>query len=431
MSRVGANAPHPLTPEKFAHLPPAGVPTLSASRQTKPLSCERGQRRQTIVQSLLADVFQDRLHAGQHLVTQELAGRFGVSHTPIREALIALAGIGIVDLLPNRGAVVRRVSAKEVREICQVRRLLECEATRSACGRIDPGELRSLAADLERLKSARATPASRFIDEARAVDSRLHDLIAHSCGNAFLANELGRLKILFRAFRDVIYTRHEERNDFRRLTEEAGEHLAIVQGPPGGRRPRGGAGHVPAHPLGQEILEPGPAGRGSRPHERESPAATGAQVRRIPPMNHPILTKKLPRLGTVCLAAGALLTLSAGVGQRRKRSSTTATSGPSWPRTASPATAPTAPAARPSCASTSATRPSRPRRIRPRQARRQRTGAARVLGRRSREVMPPPKSNKKLTAAPKGTAAALGRRRGRVPAALVVHRRRHGRHRPR
>ena len=98
------------------------------------LQCEHGLRRQTIVQSILAHVFQGRLRAGQHLVTQEMAERFGVSHTPIREALISLAGVGIIDLLPNRGAVVRRVTAQDVREICQVRRALECEATRRACG---------------------------------------------------------------------------------------------------------------------------------------------------------------------------------------------------------------------------------------------------------------------------------------------------------
>ena len=96
----------------------------------------RGHRRAALVQSLLADVFSGRVRAGDHLVTQELAERFGVSHTPVREALIALAGMGIIELLPNRGAIVRRVSRQEVREVCQVRRLLECEATRLACGRI-------------------------------------------------------------------------------------------------------------------------------------------------------------------------------------------------------------------------------------------------------------------------------------------------------
>src|SRR5436190_20216938 len=118
---------------------------MSIARTSNLLNCDHGQRRRTIVQSLLTDVFQGRLTAGKHLVTRELADRFGVSHTPIREALIELAGVGIIDLLPNRGAAVRRVTKQDVREICQVRRALECEAVRSACGRIERAELESLA----------------------------------------------------------------------------------------------------------------------------------------------------------------------------------------------------------------------------------------------------------------------------------------------
>jgi DNA-binding GntR family transcriptional regulator len=194
----------------------------------------------------LADVFQGRLRAGQHLVTQELANRFGVSHTPIREALIAVAGHGIVDLLPNRGAVVRRVTAREVREVCQVRRLLECQAARSACGRIPQVDLHALAADLKRLLAVPASSAVHYFAEARIIDSRLHDLIASSCGNTFLGNELGRLKTLFRAFRDVSYTHHQQRNEFPRLAEEAREHLAIVEALLAGD-PRGAAQAMARH----------------------------------------------------------------------------------------------------------------------------------------------------------------------------------------
>jgi DNA-binding GntR family transcriptional regulator len=186
-------------------------------------------RRQAIVTTLLEDVFRGRFRAGQHLVTEGLAKRFGVSHTPIREALIALAGIGILDLLPNRGAVVRRVTARDVREIMHVRWALECAAVRSACGRVDLKELDNLAEALRRQTRTPTSNGAKFIGEARAIDSRLHDLIAHSCGNAFLANELSRLKLLFRAFRDVSYVQYEARNDFRRLAEEAHEHLAIVE----------------------------------------------------------------------------------------------------------------------------------------------------------------------------------------------------------
>ncbi|HKI33293.1 MAG TPA: GntR family transcriptional regulator [Gemmataceae bacterium] len=202
---------------------------MSASRNPEPLKCDHGLRRQAIVQSLIGDVFQGRLRTGAHLVTQELAQRFGVSHTPVREALIALAGIGLIDLLPNRGAVVRRVTAIEVREVCQVRRALECEATRSACGRAEPTRLSDLAGELRRMVAVEGLSAGAFITWARAVDSSLHDLIADSCGNAFLSKELGRLKLLFRAFRDMAWAHDEARNDYHRLAEEAHEHLAIVE----------------------------------------------------------------------------------------------------------------------------------------------------------------------------------------------------------
>ncbi len=202
---------------------------MAAARNPETLKCDHGQRRQAIVQSLIGDVFQGRLRAGAHLVTQELAQRFGVSHTPVREALIALAGIGIIDLLPNRGAVVRRVTATDVREVCQVRRALECEATRSACGRIELTRLSDVADELRRMVVVEGLSAGRFIARARAVDSRLHDLIADWCGNAFLSKELGRLKMLFRAFRDIAWAHVEARNDYHRLAEEAHEHLAIVE----------------------------------------------------------------------------------------------------------------------------------------------------------------------------------------------------------
>lgn len=204
-----------------------------------PLHCSHGLRRQTLVEALLAQIFQNKLQAGQHLVTQTLAASFGVSHTPIREALIWLAGVGIVELLPNRGAVVRAVTPREVREICHVRRLLECSAVKRACGHIAESvlddlsqELLALIRDLSAL-APRISDLTSFIPRARAIDTQLHDVIAHSCGNTFLAQELERLKTLFRAFRDQSYLQHETQKERRRkllLIREAQEHLAIVVG---------------------------------------------------------------------------------------------------------------------------------------------------------------------------------------------------------
>jgi DNA-binding GntR family transcriptional regulator len=82
--------------------------------------------------------------------------------------------------------------------------------------------------ELKRMAGRKLVQPARFVAQARVLDNRLHDLIANSCGNRFLANELNRLKTLFRAFRDVSWSEHEARHDFRRLADEAHEHLAIV-----------------------------------------------------------------------------------------------------------------------------------------------------------------------------------------------------------
>jgi DNA-binding GntR family transcriptional regulator len=193
------------------------------------LNCDHGLRRQAIAETVLKDIVQGVIRPGQHLVAQGIAQRLGVSLTPVREALIALAGIGVVDLLPNRGAVVRRFTPREVREVCAVRRILECGAVRAACGRIDVTELKELHEEMQRLVAVQPPFRVGFIEEARALDSRLHDAIARSCGNALLVKEIGRLTILFRAFRDLAWDREVARCDYRRLAVEAHEHLAIVE----------------------------------------------------------------------------------------------------------------------------------------------------------------------------------------------------------
>lgn len=204
---------------------------------------DHGQRRKVIVEQMLAEIFQGRLRAGERLVITTLASRFGVSQSPIREALVALEGIGIVDIEPNCGAVVRRVTESDVKEVCQVRKALECEAVRLACGRTDLVDLQQLADAFRaaaegsfpvsgrngKARSARKASVQKSVDSARQLDSRLHDLIADSCGNRFLKKELGRLKLLFRSFRDVSWDQRSSDSDLARFAEEAREHLAIVE----------------------------------------------------------------------------------------------------------------------------------------------------------------------------------------------------------
>jgi DNA-binding GntR family transcriptional regulator len=191
---------------------------------------DHGLRREALVRAMLADVFNGTLAAGQHLIGQELADRYSVSQTPIREALITLAGIGVIDLLPNRGAVVRRMTEQDVREVCQVRRVMECEAVRTACGRVPPAVWAEFAEEVRELKQEiDRNPGLPMVKKAKALDSRLHDAIAAGCGNRLLAREIERLKLLFRAYRDASWVSVASRNEFARLGAEAVEHLLLLE----------------------------------------------------------------------------------------------------------------------------------------------------------------------------------------------------------
>lgn len=181
--------------------------------------------RDQVAQRILVEVFERRFPSGSRLIVQRLAERFNVSPTPVREALVELAGLGIVDLLPNRGAVVKPFGAEELRHISQVRRVLETEACRSACGNIDAAALTELRVLFKQLwKMPRNATWDR---DSRAADSRLHMLIADHCGNPRLAHEIRRYLSLFRSVRNISHVR-DSWNNYRR-SNDVPDHLQIVE----------------------------------------------------------------------------------------------------------------------------------------------------------------------------------------------------------
>jgi len=84
------------------------------------------------------------LKPGERLRAEALAQRFGTSRTPIREALLQLEGQGLVEVEPNRGAVVRTFDRDDVLDLYEVRALLEPAAAARAAKRISAADLRRL-----------------------------------------------------------------------------------------------------------------------------------------------------------------------------------------------------------------------------------------------------------------------------------------------
>jgi DNA-binding GntR family transcriptional regulator len=94
-----------------------------------------------IAGAIQAQVLSGGMPVGTRLRQEALAEEFGVSRTPVREALRQLQATGLVELLPNRGAVVRGPSAREIREAYEVRAELEGLAAELAAVRISDRDL--------------------------------------------------------------------------------------------------------------------------------------------------------------------------------------------------------------------------------------------------------------------------------------------------
>jgi DNA-binding GntR family transcriptional regulator len=175
----------------------------------------------TVVSRVVSAVLEGKLKEGDRLIVQKLADQMGVSATPVREALVSLAESGLVDLLPNRGAICRPFGIQQLREIYQVRRILESEATLCACDQLDEAEL----ADLRRTMAARLEQdqtGPTWSQQVMASDRQLHEMIAEHCGSERLRHEIARYRMLMQ----VIRQHAANRLDVQRRA--MGEHIEII-----------------------------------------------------------------------------------------------------------------------------------------------------------------------------------------------------------
>ncbi|HET7525679.1 MAG TPA: GntR family transcriptional regulator, partial [Burkholderiaceae bacterium] len=100
----------------------------------------------SVAAALRSALHQGRWEPGAALRQEELAAEFGVSRIPVREALNKLQSEGLLVVEPNRGAFVASLSAADVREVFDLRVLLECDALRHAIPAHSPRTLRQLQA---------------------------------------------------------------------------------------------------------------------------------------------------------------------------------------------------------------------------------------------------------------------------------------------
>jgi len=142
--------------------------------------------------TLQSRVLSGEIPSGTRLRQEALAEEFGVSRTPVREALRKLQATGLVEVRPNRGALVRVPTAREIREAYEVRAELEGLAAELAATRIRNDQLLGLheAVSLfRRLIKARA----RDVHEWSRANDLFHQTVQEAAGNDRLVEMLAHL----------------------------------------------------------------------------------------------------------------------------------------------------------------------------------------------------------------------------------------------
>jgi DNA-binding GntR family transcriptional regulator len=152
---------------------------------------------------LEAAIVAQELPPGTRLPQEELCERFGVSRTPIREALRKLQAQRLVVLIPNKGAAVRIPTRKEIEEVYELRGELEGFAAELACKHASPQTDAELSLAVEAVKRRRAAPRRRDINDSTfnidvsgAIRS-FHHVIHDAARNERLASVIQELEKSF------------------------------------------------------------------------------------------------------------------------------------------------------------------------------------------------------------------------------------------
>jgi DNA-binding GntR family transcriptional regulator len=144
-----------------------------------------------VAERLRGLIFAHQLAPGSWVDEQALASRYGISRTPLREALKVLASEGLVTLRPRRGCYVAEVDERDLDEIYPLLALLEGEAAALAARRLGAAELRRLEALHAELERATAEGNVGRIFE---VNQHFHTLVQEQAGSRRLVQVIADLR---------------------------------------------------------------------------------------------------------------------------------------------------------------------------------------------------------------------------------------------
>lgn len=177
--------------------------------------------RDVVFNTLREAILKGELKPGERLMELQLAGKLGVSRTPIREAIRMLEQEGLAVTIPRKGAEVAKMTEKDMEDVLKIREALDELAASLACEQISGDELERLKQTMREFEEYTKTGEVKRIAEA---DVRFHDIIYQATRNPKLVNMLNNL-------REQMYRyRVEYLKDERNYPTLVREHNEIVEG---------------------------------------------------------------------------------------------------------------------------------------------------------------------------------------------------------
>lgn len=169
--------------------------------------------------AIRASIITGELQAGEIYPVAYFASRLGVSATPVREALLDLAGEGLMQVMPNRGFRILELSEHDLDEIFQLRLLLEVPSVGQVSGRLTAVQVqhcKTLARQIEECA------ASGDLPEFLKLDRAFHCALIEPLGNERLLTMINRLRDQARLLALPALARSEQ------LVASSGEHSEML-----------------------------------------------------------------------------------------------------------------------------------------------------------------------------------------------------------
>lgn len=174
---------------------------------------------ESVFLTLEEEILSGRLKKGETLTETSLSSRLGVSRTPLRGAMHRLCEEGLIEITPNRGAVVIGIGDEELVDIYKIRIRLEGLASAEAAKRISEEDLNRLR---ESVELSEFYMQKRDAEHLKELDSEFHSIIYKASGNRLLCKTLTELH------RNIQFYRKRSLAVGDRLGKTIAEHKEIL-----------------------------------------------------------------------------------------------------------------------------------------------------------------------------------------------------------